>query len=208
MFSRSHIEKRKAAMADIIVNPCFNDDPLDGYTAIELPSEEYLRAYWDVDILRDDLQPARKIITSSKAFVVRFRVVLVGELWYCFCGNWCFNLGFTAIGDGRNFNLSDLVGKNKLQIDNWRGCDRPCVELLVTVPAGTIPTDYCGTLYECGGWFELHCCGKGPVAVVGMEPLEERFFFRDDALMSAPATAPAAAQAATAPAAGSGQPCQ
>jgi hypothetical protein len=161
-------------MTDIIINPCYDNDPLDGYTQIDLPSEEYLQAYWDVDIL-----PMRKIITTSKDFTVRFRVVLIGELWYCICGDWCFNLGFTAIGKGSDFNLSDLVGEDKFKVTGWKGCNTRCIELSVPVPAGTIPADYCGTLYECGGWFELYCCERGPVAVVGMEPLEERFFFKE-----------------------------
>lgn len=168
-------------MPNIIVNPCWDIDPLDGYTKIELPSDKYLQAYWDVDILDPQLQPSHNIITVSEAFTVRFRVVLIGELWYCVCGDWCFNLGFTPIGDGKNFNLSDLVDKDKFWVKGWKGCDTLCIELPIPVPAGTIPVDYCGTLYECGGWFELHCCDRGPVAVVGMEPLEERFFFKQEA---------------------------
>ena len=166
-------------MPDIIVNPCYNEDPLDGYTKIVLPSEQYLNAFWDVDLLTSGLQPLQKLITVSEPFKVRFRVVLLGELWSCICGDWCFNLGFTPIGDGKSFNLSDLVGDDKFWVRGWQGCNTLCIELLVDVPAGTIPADYCGTLYECGGWFELHCCGTGPVAVVGMEPLEENFFFRE-----------------------------
>jgi hypothetical protein len=180
---RTVTRQKEAAMPDaIIVNPCFDGDPLDGYSKIELPSENYLKAYWDADILDPQLQPSHNILTASEAFKVRFRVVLLGELWRCICGDWCFDIGFAPIGDGKNFNLSDLVGKDKFWKKDWRGCDKPCcIELCVDVPANTIPVDYCGTLYECGGWFELHCCGCGPVAVVGMEPLEERFFFKQEA---------------------------
>lgn len=174
-------------MPSIIVNPCFDDDPLDGYTKIELPSEHYLAAYWDVDILDPELQPSHNILTVSKPFKVRFRVVLIGELWRCLCGDWCFNLGFSPIGDGTHFNLSDLLGKDDFWVTGWKGCDRLCVELCIDVPAGTIPTESCGTLYECGGWFELHCCDRGPVAVVGMEALEERFFFKEEGSGPAPA---------------------
>jgi len=167
-------------MTDTIVNPCYDNDPLDGYTEIALPSEQYLKAFWDVDILTSQQKPASKIIRSDEAFTVRFRVVLIGELWCCISGDWCFNLGFSSIGKGTDFDLSDLVGKDKFWVKGWQGCGGRCVELLVPVPAGTIPTDYCGSLYECGGWFELHCCDRGPVVVVGMEALEEQFFFREN----------------------------
>jgi hypothetical protein len=45
------------------------------------------------------------------------------------------------------------------------------------VPKDTIPVEYCGTLYECGGKFQMYCCDV-PSPVVGFEPLEERQFFK------------------------------
>jgi hypothetical protein len=158
--------------------PCWPDDPdyLDGYTEIDLPSR-LLQARWDVDILEAAYEPQHKIIEADDPFKVRFRVALLGDLWYCVCGDWWFDLGFTPIGEGKGFDLSDLVGRDKFYVRNWRGCRTRCIELLVEVPPNTIPTEYCGTVYECAGKFQLYCCGR-PAAVVGFEPLEEFQFYK------------------------------
>ena len=108
--------------------PCWPDDPdyLDGFTELFLPSETYLKAYWDCDIRDDDKDSHDTIIESNVAFGVRFRVELKGRLWKCMCGHWCFDIGFTAIGDGDDFNLSDHLPadlKEKLRICDWEGCE-------------------------------------------------------------------------------------
>ena len=162
-------------------------DYLDGATEIFLPSEKYLKAYWDADIIDDDKNPQDTIIESNEAFTVRFRVELKGRLWKCICGHWCFDLGFTAIGDGSDFNLSDVLPdalKPDLRLCDWEGCHNTCIDLTITVPAGTIPADYCGTLYQVGAKFELRCCGDcdcedrehGHLAVAGHEPQGEYMF--------------------------------
>jgi Bacterial transcriptional activator domain len=138
---------------------CWPDDKdyLDGSTEIFLPSEKYLKAYWDCDII-DDKNPQDTIIESNEAFQVRFRVELKGRLWKCICGHWCFDLCFTAIGDGEDFNLSDVLPddlKPDLRICDWQGCQTRCIDKTITVPAGTIPAGYCGTLYQVGAKFEL-----------------------------------------------------
>jgi hypothetical protein len=158
-------------------NPCFDGDPLDGYTEIDLPSDRYLRAFFDVDLLDTNGRELDHLIDADESFKVRFRVVLYGELWYCICGDWCFNVGFTAIGEGQDFNLSTKLGR-EFWVKDWKGCDTRCITLEIDVPANTIPQDYCGTLYECGGWGQLHCCNRGPVVVAAAEALEERFFFK------------------------------
>lgn len=163
--------------------PCWPDDTdwLDGRTEIFL-SSRHLRAYWDADIIDDDKNKHDNIIERKEAFLVRFRVELKGRLWYCICGHWCFNLGFTAIGKGEDFNLSDVLPDPKqLYITDWKGCDTRCIELSVTVPAGAIPADRCGTVYEVAAWFELRCCGdcddeNSHLAVAGNESLEEYQF--------------------------------
>jgi hypothetical protein len=163
--------------------PCWPDDTdwLDGRTEIFL-SSRHLRAYWDADIIDDDKNKHDNIIERKEAFLVRFRVELKGRLWYCICGHWCFNLGFSAIGKGEDFNLSDVLPDPKqLYIQDWKGCDTRCIELCVTVPAGTIPADRCGTVYEVAAWFELRCCGdcddeNSHLAVAGNESLEEYQF--------------------------------
>jgi hypothetical protein len=159
--------------------PCWPDDPdyLDGYTEIDLPSAKLLRARWDVDILDPEDEPPHKIIEADDRFKVRFRVALLGDLWSCIAGDWWFDLGFTPIGAGRGFDLSDLVGRERSYVRNWQGCRTRCVELVIEVPANTIPTEYCGTVYECAGKFQLYCCGR-PVAVVGFEALEEYQFYK------------------------------
>ena len=48
---------------------------------------------------------------------------------------------------------------------NWKGCDKTCVELQYTVPAGTIQE----SVYELTATFRLYCCGK-PAAIIGFEP--------------------------------------
>jgi hypothetical protein len=162
-------------------------DWLDGPTEIFLPSTKHLKAYWDADILDDDKNPHDKIIEHDEAFTVRFRVELRGRLWKCICGHWCFDIGFTPIGDGRRFNLSDVLPydlKQQLRLCDWTGCQTRCIEICITVPPGTIPVDCCGTLYEVGAKFELRCCGDcdcddkshGHVAVAGLERQGEYLF--------------------------------
>ena len=160
--------------------PCwpYDKDWLDGQTELNLPKGA-LNAYWDTDILDVNGVAPGTIIGTDDPFKVRFRVELVGDLWSCICGSWCFDLGFSAIGKGTNFDLSDkLADKSKLEIKDWRGCDTTCIDLTVDVPAGTIPSDLCSTVYEVAATFELHCCDDH-VAVVGYEALEEyQFYFR------------------------------
>ena len=169
--------------------PCWPDDPdyLDGFTELFLPSETYLKAYWDCDIRDDDPDSHDTIIESNEAFGVRFRVELKGRLWKCICGHWCFDIGFTAIGDGDDFNLSDVLPadlKEKLRICDWEGCETQCIDVCFDVPADTIPAGYCGTIYQVGAKFELRCCGDcdceskehGHLAVAGHEPLGEYMF--------------------------------
>lgn len=168
--------------------PCWPNDPdwLDGATEIFL-SAKNLKAYWDADILDDDDNPHDTIIEANEDFQVHFRVELKGRLWKCICGHWCFDLGFTAIGKGEDFNLSDVLPdplKEKLRLCDWQGCQTRCIDILLTVPAGTIPTGYCGTLYEVGAKFELRCCGDcdcddkehGHLAVAGHESQGEYMF--------------------------------
>jgi hypothetical protein len=161
--------------------PCWPDDRdyLDGRTELNLASSSWLRAYWDTDIVDSAGVPPGTIIGSDDPFQVRFRVELVGDLWRCICGSWCFDVGFSAIGENKDFKLSTvLADPKKLEYNDWRGCDTTCIELIVTVPAGTIPSDKCSTVYELVATFELHCC-DGHVGLVGYEALEEyQFYFR------------------------------
>ena len=55
-----------------------DQDYLDGAIELFLPSEKYLKAYWDADIIDDDKNPQDTIIESNEAFNVRFRVELKG----------------------------------------------------------------------------------------------------------------------------------
>ena len=167
--------------------PCWPNDPdwLDGSTEIEL-STRHLRARWDADIIDvDDRNKHDTIIARKDPFEVRFRVELKGRLWYCICGHWCFDLGFTSVGKGQHFNLSDYLPepeKSKLRICDWKGCETRCIEVCVRVPPGTIPTEHCGSLYQVGAKFELRCCGDcdddcgGHLALAGHEPQGEYMF--------------------------------
>jgi hypothetical protein len=165
--------------------PCWADDE-DWHrapTKIELPSERFLKAFWHAEILDvDSTNPHDRIIERDDPFVVRLRVELEGRLWRCICANWCFNVGFTAIGDGKNFNLSDLLPDPQvLQLRDWKGCDRLCIEKIVTVPPDTIPGEACGTVYEVAAWWELRCCGycedkNSHLAASGFERLGEYQF--------------------------------
>ena len=157
-------------------------DWLDGSTEIEL-SSRHLQAYWDADILDvDDRDPYDTIIARKDPFLVRFRVYLRGRLWKCICGHFCFDVGFTAIGDGPDFNLSDVLpDRSDLQIRDWKGCDGVYIEKYVWVPPETIPVEHCGTLYQVGAKFELRCCGycedkDSHVAVAGHEAQGEYMF--------------------------------
>jgi hypothetical protein len=161
------------------IPPCWPNDPdyLDGRTKIDLPSEKLLKAYWDTDIIDPEEEPSHRIIDAGDDFKVRFRLELVGDLWTCVCGDWWFDLRFTPIGEGTGFDLSKKLGPEKFWVKGWKGCDTKCIELVIVVPANTIPTEFCGTLYEAGAVFQLYCCGRA-AAVVGFEALEEYQFFK------------------------------
>jgi hypothetical protein len=157
-------------------------DWLDGATEVEL-STRHLWAKWDADILDiDDKNKHDTIIERKDEFLVRFRVYLGGRLWRCLAGCWCFDVCFTAIGDGPNFNLSDrLPDKSELCIRDWRGCDGLYIERYVRVPGSIIPERPCGILYEVGCKFELRCCGccedeGSSLAVAGHERQGEYMF--------------------------------
>jgi hypothetical protein len=157
-------------------------DWLDGSTEVLLPTRRHLRAYWDADILDiDDKNVHDTIIERSDAFDVRFRVYLKGRLWNCIGGRWCFDVCFTAIGDGPDFNLSNVLpNPAELEIADWNGCRTRYIDLCVTVPPCTVPAESCGTLYQVGAKFELRCCDnyeeRGEVAVAGHEPQGEYMF--------------------------------
>lgn len=164
--------------------PCWPGDPdyLDGRTEIEL-SLKHVRAYWDADILDvDDKNKHDRIIEHDDPFEIRIRIELVGRLWRCICGNWCFKIGFTAIGPGEDFELSSVLSDpSQFEINDWKGCDRLCIEKIIRVPGGTIPTAPCGSVYEVAAWFELRCCGScrdpdSHLAVAGFERLGEYMF--------------------------------
>jgi hypothetical protein len=159
---------------------CWPDDPdyLDGRTEINLDYYQ-TRAYWDTDILDvNGVRPGR-IISVDDDFQVRFRLELVGTLWQCVAGDWNFDVSFDAQGAAYpNFDLSDKIPVDQLQVPNWRGCDTQCIELYVNVPAGTVPAGTrTGTVYELTGKFQISCCGKGG-AVVGYEAKEEYQFYK------------------------------
>ncbi len=81
--------------------PAETPDWLDGATEIEL-STRHLMAKWDADILDvDDKNKHDTIIERKDEFLVRFRVYLKGRLWKCIEGCWCFDVGFSPIGDGQ-----------------------------------------------------------------------------------------------------------
>jgi len=176
-----------AAQAPPIQLPCWwrDPDPVDGVTEIELPSKKYLRARWDADILdTDDKNINDTIIDHNDTFRVRFRVQLDGRLWTCICGNWCFDLCFLPICGGTGFCLYSVLPddlKSKLRINDWKGCQTRCIYVYFDVPPGTIPVEYCGSLYEVGAKFELRCCGycddpDSQLAVAGHEDLEQYMF--------------------------------
>jgi hypothetical protein len=154
---------------------CWPTDPdyLDGRTEIRLPSTALLQAYWDTDILDVNGVDPGDILDCSDAFVVRFRIELVGGAWSCMSGDWVFELGFTEIGgQGLGFDLSTKLPPDALRVPDWKGCQTLCIEKAVQVPANTIPAG----LYETGARFQLYCCNK-PARVTGYEALEERQFY-------------------------------
>jgi hypothetical protein len=143
-----------------------DQDFLDGAVELRVPLSTALTARWDADVRDVNGVPPNSIISVQDDFQVRVRVELTGDLWSCICGNWCFDFGFTAIGAGTNFNLSTLLPAGALDISDWEGCKTRCIEKTVTVPAGTIPGDRCGTLYEVGARFAFFCCeGTRPILV-------------------------------------------
>ncbi|MCB0873488.1 MAG: hypothetical protein H6531_08405 [Actinobacteria bacterium] len=149
-------------------------DPLDGWTELPL-SPAVMTAYWDTDIIDTSGIPSTKIIRVTDSFDVWFRVELAGTIWKCMTGTWEFDIGFTAIGSGSNFDLSSLVPN--LTDPDWKGCDRLWVEKKVTVPPNTIPINGRGTVYELAAKFFLVCC-DGHVAATGAEALEEYEFYK------------------------------
>jgi hypothetical protein len=110
---------------------------------------------------------------------VRFRVELRGRLWKCITGDWIFDVGFTPIGREGAFLLSGVLPDPNLKYPDWRGCDRLCIERIVTVPPGTIKLNEGEdtVVFQVAAKVELRCC-DGHVAVSGFEPLKEYQFFR------------------------------
>ena len=157
------------------VPPCFPGDPdfLDGKTEINLQRGQTL-VNFDTDILDVNGVDPGTIISTADAFKVRFRLELVGTLWRCVAGDWNFDLGFDVQGGGGpSFDLSEKIPPDQLQVLNFKGCNTQCIELVVDVPANTIPAGTrTGTVYEVNGRFQIACCGKG-AAVVGYEAKEE-----------------------------------
>lgn len=160
-------------------SPCWPQDPdyLDGRTELKVPSSKALEAYWDADVNDTNGVPPGTIIDVTDPFVVRFRVELVGDLWHCVCGSWCFELKFSAIGDGPNFDLSSKLPAGVFDVNDWEGCKTRCIEVVYTVPPNTIPAANCGTLYEVGATFALRCCNRPRPILVGYEALEEIEFY-------------------------------
>lgn len=157
--------------------PCWPDPWADGATEIDLPAESLLKARWNTDIYDNNGVPPPNIISIDDAFEVCFRLELSGGLWRCVCGTWCFDLCFDPCGSGVGFNLSDRLPDGSLHVKDWKGCDTQCIELCWTVAAGTIPADYCSTLYEVGATFQLFCCDK-QAPVVGHDVLGDYQFYQ------------------------------
>ncbi|HEY2191936.1 MAG TPA: hypothetical protein VGH76_06495 [Actinomycetospora sp.] len=152
-------------------------DPLDGYTEVDLPSVRHMRVLWDIDIIDPEGDPHDRIIEANDPFKVVIRVQLKGRLWSCVSADWWFDLGFSPVGAGTGFNLSTYVPEQQLWQKGWPGCGGyRSLELEIPVPANTIPTERCGTVYQCTGRFEMYCCGK-PAGVAGFEPLGQYDFY-------------------------------
>jgi hypothetical protein len=160
---------------------CWPDDQdyHEGAVELRVPSSAALKAYWHARVEDTFGVPPATIIAVNNDFVVRFRVELIGELWHCLHGDWCFDIGFSAVGDGPDFNLSDKLPKGALERCGWDGCEPKalCIELCYTVPKGTIPAEHCGTLYTVGAQFALHCCTRERPILVGYEALCELQFY-------------------------------
>ena len=150
---------------------CWPDDQdfLDGAVELAVPASTALKAYWDADLRDVNGVAPGTIISVQSDFQVRFRVELIGDLWHCICGDWCFDFGFTPIGAGTGFNLSSRLPAGTLDVSDWEGCKTLCVEKTVTVPAGTVQAEHCGTLYEVGARFALRCCDRERPILVGYE---------------------------------------
>ncbi len=161
------------------VSECWPNDPdyLDGVVELRVPVSTALMAYWDADIVDQKGVPPATIISVTDPFLVRFRVELRGELWHCIHGDWCFDLKFSSIGSGPNFDLSALLPAGAFDKKGWDGCQTRCIEVAYTVPAGTVPGEHCGSLYEVGATFALRCCDRDRPILVGYEALEEREFY-------------------------------
>src|SRR5262245_17267354 len=97
----------------------------EGKVELELGLPRSLQASWGADILDlDDRDKHDKIIERDDHFLVRFRVELRGRLWKAMTGSWCFDLGFTPIGKGTSFDLSEkLPNPARLCRNNWSGCE-------------------------------------------------------------------------------------
>ena len=162
-----------------IISACWPNDQdyLDGATEIQVPSSTALKAYWDADVLDPYGVPPRTIIAATDPFVVRFRVELVGDLWHCVCGDWCFELLFRPFGPGDGFALSSKLPAGSFDLKDWVGCKTRCIEVEVTVPAGTVPAENCGSLYEVGATFALRCCNRPRPILTGFEDLETIEFY-------------------------------
>lgn len=155
----------------MVQSTCWPNDPDYAPTEIRLPSNDLLRAYWDVDILDSSGVDPGTIISVSDAFQVRIRLELGGPAWRCMAGDWRFEVFFEGYGTRPEFELSTKIGTDPLLVRNWKGCEGPdprCIERMVTVPAGTVPA---GT-YRLAAEMQLYCCDK-PAAITGHEAIGE-----------------------------------
>jgi hypothetical protein len=144
-----------------------------GKVELELGLPRSLQASWGADILDvDDRNKHDKIIEKDDRFLVRFRVELKGRLWKAMTGSWCFDLGFSPIGKGSGFDLSEkLPNPAVLCRTGWSGCNTRCIQVQVNVPARIIPVEKPSTVYEVAAKVALNSCGE--LLLAGMEPLEE-----------------------------------
>lgn len=148
-----------------------------GAVEINVPSSDALAARFDARVIDSEGKPPNCIIRSTDLYTVRFDVWLIGDLWNCMCGTFCFDLEYTIAGQpGENTDLGLILGR-EAEVE-FKGCERRHYTWHRQIAADAIYIDE-----KKGSTYELKArvvtrdpCGD-PGPLVGKKALGDFVFF-------------------------------
>lgn len=139
---------------------CWPDDPdwpgAALWRDVPLAGERDSGLYFDASLLDHTGHSLPDSFDIGQAFQVHFRTETIPRhAWNEVSGTWNFDLNFTPIGGGSEFNLSDILKGSALQVVGWSGKGTDCVELTVSVSPNVLPGSSTPTLYQVGATMML-----------------------------------------------------